>query len=158
MEELRHQSQQVLTGDLQRVETMLVAQAHTLDTIFNRLASQAGLYVGAHVDVVDKYLRLALKAQSQSRTTLETLANIKNPPIVYAKQANISHGHQQVNNGMPAGHPAQAGNTESRPNELLEIPHGERMDAGTQGPARRGNPQVEAVVPIDRPQDRRRKG
>jgi hypothetical protein len=44
-------------------------------------------------------MRLALKAQGQCRATLETLAAIKNPPVVFAKQRNISHGHQQVNNG-----------------------------------------------------------
>lgn len=34
------------------------------------------------------------KAQSQCRATLETLAAIKNPPVIYAKQANISNGPQ----------------------------------------------------------------
>jgi len=42
-----------------------------------------------------------LKAQSQCRATLEALAAIKNPPIVYARQANIAAGPQQVNNGVP---------------------------------------------------------
>ena len=40
-------------------------------------------------------LRIGLKSQSQCRATLETLAQIKNPPIVYAKQANITNGPQQ---------------------------------------------------------------
>jgi hypothetical protein len=45
------------------------------------------------------------KAQNQCRMTLETLSTIKNPPVVYAKQANIAHGPQQVNNGTaPASH------------------------------------------------------
>ncbi len=44
-------------------------------------------------------LRLALKAQSQCRTTLLTLAEIKNPrPIAFVNQANFAHGPQQVNN------------------------------------------------------------
>lgn len=30
---------------------------------------------------------------------METLANIKNPPLVFARRANISNGPQQVNNG-----------------------------------------------------------
>jgi hypothetical protein len=55
----------------------------------------------------DRYLRLALKAQSQSRATVETLATVKNPPVVYAKQANFAAGAQQVNNGIS---PAHAGN------------------------------------------------
>ena len=46
---------------------------------------------------------MALRAQNQCRMTLETIATIKNPSVVFAKQANIAAGHQQVNNG-----PAQA--------------------------------------------------
>jgi hypothetical protein len=47
----------------------------------------------------ESYFKMALKAQNQCRMTLETLSNIKNPPVVYAKQANIANGPQQVNNG-----------------------------------------------------------
>jgi hypothetical protein len=50
-------------------------------------------------------MRMAMRAQNQCRMTLETLATIKNPPVVYAKQANINNGgQQQVNNGVePTG-------------------------------------------------------
>ena len=44
------------------------------------------------------YLRVALKAQAQCRATLETLAEMKQPPTLLARQANIAHGPQQVNN------------------------------------------------------------
>jgi len=44
---------------------------------------------------------LALKAQSQSRASIESLAQIKNPPVVYARQANFANGPQQVNNAVP---------------------------------------------------------
>lgn len=78
-----------------------------------------------------RYLRLALKAQSQRRATLETLATIKNPPVIYAKQANIANGPQQVNNGTM---PAPAGWENSiEPNKLLEQQHEQRLDTGTQG-------------------------
>ena len=46
----------------------------------------------------------------------ETWAAIKNPPIVCAKQANISNGPQQVNNGIPA--PSYAGETFIEPSKL----------------------------------------
>ena len=51
------------------------------------------------MQAAETYVRLALKAQAQCRATLETLATIKNPPVVYARQANIAAGRQQVNNG-----------------------------------------------------------
>ena len=47
-------------------------------------------------------LRLALKAQSQCRATVETLAEIKNPAVIYARQANVTTGPQQENNGVPS--------------------------------------------------------
>jgi hypothetical protein len=64
-----------------------------------------------------------MKAQSQCRATLETLAAIKAGPVVIARQANIAHGPQQVNNGVAANNaqtPARAEQLESAKSELLE--------------------------------------
>jgi len=84
-------------GVLERAEAMLTSQAHTLDAIFNNLARRA---VNAeYMDHLDRYLKLALRAQSQCRATWESLITIKHPPVAgYVKQANIVHGPQQVNN------------------------------------------------------------
>jgi hypothetical protein len=78
-------------------------------------------------------MRLGLKAQSQCRATLETLAQIKNPPVVIARQANIAQGPQQVNNEMmPSGRAcAGAGENEKPQNKLLEAQNAERLDFGT---------------------------
>jgi hypothetical protein len=86
-------------GNMNRPEAMLLTQAHTLDVIFNALAQRAGANIGTHKDAAETYLRMALKAQSQCRTTLEALAEIKAPrSATFIKQANIA-GQQQVNNG-----------------------------------------------------------
>jgi hypothetical protein len=61
------------------------------------------------------FMRVALKAQSQCRATLETLAAIKNPPLVYAKQANVTTGPQQINNGT-----MRTGEKQIQPNKLLK--------------------------------------
>jgi hypothetical protein len=45
-------------------------------------------------------MRLALKAQSQCRATVQTLAEIKHPAVIYARQPNVTSGPQQVNNGV----------------------------------------------------------
>ena len=107
---------------------MLTAQAHTLNAIFNRMAMAARNNFDKPLEAADACMKLALRAQSQCRATLETLAVIRNPPVVYAKQANISHGHQQVNNGPPAPPSAQALALENPPNELLGGTSGQRMD------------------------------
>ena len=54
------------------------------------------------LDIAERLMRLGLKAQSQARATLETLAQIKNPPVVYARQANVASGPQQNNFGVPS--------------------------------------------------------
>ncbi|MCF5087963.1 hypothetical protein GIW59_26585, partial [Pseudomonas gessardii] len=97
VEELMRQTAAINSGDMTRAENMLLAQAHTLDGLFAKLAGQA--LVANHLDKMDNFLRLALKAQNQSRATLQTLAELKAPKqIAFVKQANI--GNQvQVNNG-----------------------------------------------------------
>lgn len=86
--ELREQTEAVKAGNMGRAEEMLLAQAHTLDELFNNLARKAK--VQQYLPQFEAHLKLALKAQNQCRMTLETLSNIKNPPVVYARQANIS--------------------------------------------------------------------
>ena len=83
-------------GDLRDAEALLTAQAVTLNTMFTHLANLA--VKAEYVDQLDRYMRLALKAQGQCRATLEALAEVKNPAVVFARQANIAHGPQQVNN------------------------------------------------------------
>ena len=78
--------------------------------------------------------------------TLETLANIKNPPTVIARQANIAHGPQQVNNGAPS----RAGKSEIPQTELSGdgdelLPDGRASQA-----ASRVDTRVETVGEVDR--------
>ena len=55
-----------------------------------------GAMASDYLDQFEGYLKLALRAQVQSRATIGTLAELKNPPIMgYVKQANIAHGPQQ---------------------------------------------------------------
>lgn len=90
-------------GDMKRTEAMLYGQAHALQAIFMNLARRAASQ--EYLKQWEAYLRMAMKAQNQCRMTLETLATIKNPPVVFAHQANINNGgQQQVNNGEAAVH------------------------------------------------------
>lgn len=54
------------------------------------------------MEAMEPYMRLALNAQGQCRATIDTLAAIKNTPVVFARQANLSNWPQQVNKGAPA--------------------------------------------------------
>ena len=120
---LSQQTADVIGGNMTRPEAMLLSQAHTLDALFNSLVMK-GLGQ-THMPHHESFLRLAYKAQSQCRSTLQTLSDIKNPSVVYAKQANITNGNQQINNGVPAPRTQENKNYS---NELLEHTHGERLD------------------------------
>ena len=59
------------------------------------------------------HFNFALKAQNQFRATLQALIQLKQPnQTAFIKQANIAHGHQQVNNPLE--------NNPIPQNELLE--------------------------------------
>ena len=82
---------------MKRAEAMLYGQAHALQAIFMNLSRRAASQ--EYLKQWEAYLRMAMKAQNQCRMILETLATIKNPPVVFARQANINNGgQQQVNN------------------------------------------------------------
>ena len=48
------------------------------------------------------------------------------PPVVFAKQANISHGHQQVKNGMQQAMPTHVEQTINLHTELFEVNNGSK--------------------------------
>ena len=151
VEALQKRVEKVRAGDITSVEAMLYGQAMSLQTIFTNLARRSALNAGEHMEATDKYMRLALKAQAQCRATLETLAEIKNPrPVAFVKQANISHGHQQVNNGQASA--SGAGNPETLQNGLLEDQrHGSTyLDTGATSTATGGHSQMEAVGAVNR--------
>jgi len=145
-------------GDLKRADAMLTTQAHTLDAIFNTLARRA---INAKcADNFERFLKLALRAQSQCRATLGTLSAIKNPPAVgHVHQANIAHGPQQVINASaaPGDTPcAGAGENQNLKNELLEQIDGERLDTGTTCTPGRTDPAMATVGEVNGAEDRGR--
>lgn len=117
--QLDAQTQKLIGGDLEYLESVLAAQVVTLNTLFHTMIKRSVMNIGQYFDTADRYMKLALRAQSQCTATASKLAEIKRPVI---KQTNIAHGHQQVNN-FPE--------KEIPPNELLEETDGERLDPGT---------------------------
>jgi hypothetical protein len=156
IDSLMEQTTAINDGDLKRGEAMLTAQAHTLDAIFNNLARRA--IKAEYLSQLDTYLKLALRAQSQSRATWEALATIKNPPLVgYTRQANIAHGHQQVNNASPRPKDAsRAGENPSLQNKLLEQKDGERLDFGAAGTPGQADQALATMGEVDGTEDRGR--
>ena len=113
---MQEKSDKVINGDLNELESTLTAQVVSLNAIFSTLARRSANNMGHDLKTVEIYMRLALKAQAQCARAIEVLSALKNPPVIFAKQANIANGHQQVNNG---NQPTRTGKTLNSSNELL---------------------------------------
>jgi hypothetical protein len=154
---IRDAADRVHRGELQDAESLLMAQATSLNTVFTTLMLRAG--TATDVERFERYLRLALKAQSQCRATCEAIAMLKHPPV-FAQHANIAHGNQQINrigrlNARPR---SRARIRESSPIELLEEAYGQRLDYRPEGSASGGHSTVEAVGVFDRAANGGRQG
>ena len=147
-------------GSLATAERLLFAQAATLNVLFAELTRRAALNMGQHLDATETYLRLALKAQAQSRATVQTLAEVKQPrSVAFVRQANIAQ-QQQVNNAAPVLH-ARTEESPKPANEQsrLEAPNEwSTLDTGATAAPARGNPEVETVGAIHRAEDARGQG
>ena len=154
IESLQESTDKTKAGDLSNLEAMLIGQATALQTMFTSLAKRA-----SHQEYLTQYgvyMTLALKAQAQSRATISALVDLKYPKqaATFVKQANMTTGPQQVNNGAFPDKYSQAhahtGDFETVPNKLLEANHGERLDIGAQAKTGRANQRVEAVGAVHR--------
>lgn len=138
LEALEKQTAAVRSGDLSTADAMLSAQANTLDLLFNKLIRASSANSGVYFDAAVGYMKLAMKAQSQCRTTWEAIAKIKNPPIAnYVKQLNAAQ-NQQINNENP-------------PSKLKEKSDDKRLVAGTQGDDVGINSNVATLDTLNRP-------
>lgn len=146
---LRDQAGKVQSGDMSQPEAMLMNQASALQSLFVHMVEKARWQ--EHMPSYEGFMRMALRAQSQSRATLETLSAIKNPPVVYAKQANVTTGPQQINNCADGASRTREIKTEQT--QLLEKTDGERLDGRTKAKTGKGNPEVETLGTLNRAKD-----
>ena len=152
---LQAQAEAIHEGDLRQIESMLLNQAIALQTMFGELASNAAnekTLTGKQV-----LTQLALRAQSGSRASLQTLAEVKNPrQVAIVKQTNFAHT-QQVNNGVPLSSGGKK--SELTPNELFaEESYGStKMDPGATPTAGRIDSAMATLVAVDGGKKRRRK-
>ena len=146
-ETLSNQIEAVNSGDLTDLEGMLAGQAYALNAMFNNLTQKAIRNMGYDMEVADKFLKFGLRAQSQCRATIETISTVKNPPVMgYVRQANITQGPQQINNGTEQGNTSRAGEKQNSKNELLEAKDdGEWLDTGKTSETGENDPELETV-------------
>ena len=110
-------------GDLSDIEAMLTGQAVMLQGMFAEMALRAAEQT--QLKHYQAFFSMAMKAQAQSRSTIQALVELKYPrQVVITKQANISNGHQQVNNGE---FPTQYAHTRT-PVQEIPIEHNELLE------------------------------
>ncbi|WP_155947009.1 hypothetical protein [Pseudacidovorax intermedius] len=155
---LRKLMDECRAGNLEGIEEMLIGQAVALQAVFTSLARRAtNQQYQRHLEA---FLNLSLKAQAQSRATIQALVELKYPrTTVIAKQANVANGPQQVNNGAAVPAPATVVDEAPRvdeknaPTELLKDQShgGTYVDARTAGETARGHPKMAALGAVNGP-------
>ncbi|TAM22311.1 MAG: hypothetical protein EPN46_02480 [Candidimonas sp.] len=154
---LQDRIKDVRGGDMSSIEAMLVGQADALQQVFLSLMRRASAQ--DHLKQYSTYMTVGLKAQAQCRATIQALTELKYPrQVVITKQANISSGHQQVNNGTEQNAaPTSAAKNVIEQNELLEVNNGRQtMDTGSATHPGRENPAMATLGTLDRSQDAER--
>lgn len=83
-------------GDLALASRILAAQAVTLDSMFSELARRLALNMGEYIGAAERYGRLALKAQSNCRATLDALAKLHQPREQTVRHIHVNEGGQAL--------------------------------------------------------------
>ena len=140
------------------MEAMLVGQAYALQNIFASLMRRASSQ--QHLKQYQAHMNLGLKAQAQCRATLQALTELKYPrQVVIAKQANISNGHQQVNNGPHTPAPENViEQTEVLEAQTYDRLEQQRLDTRAPQTAGRIDKELATMGESDRPKNARRQG
>lgn len=141
---LADRARAVSAGDLSDLDLMLLSQAQAMNAMFVHLATLAHRQEGR--ESLQTVTTLALRAAAGSRQAIEAIGELRQPrQVTFAKQANIAHGPQQVNNGM-----ARAAEVTPAPTELLEQ-HEQRMVPAAPGANVGADPHLAPVGAVNRP-------
>lgn len=83
-------------GDMTMASEMLTAQALSLDAMFTELARRSVVNFGDYPLAAERYARLAFKAQSNCRASLEALARLHQPREQTVRHVHVNEGGQAI--------------------------------------------------------------
>jgi hypothetical protein len=89
-------TREVRGHDLAMASNMLTSQALTLDAVFTDMLSRSSLNLGQYPEAAERYLRMALKAQAQSRATIEALTRLHQPREQIVRHVTVHEGGQAI--------------------------------------------------------------
>jgi hypothetical protein len=75
---------------------VLAAQVVTLDAMFAELARRTAMNMGDYINAAERYGRLALKAKSNCRATVEALGKLHQPREQTVRHVHVNEGGQAV--------------------------------------------------------------
>lgn len=92
---------------------MLAAQAITLDAMFAELARRCATNMSDYINASERYGRLAMKAQTACRSTLEVLVKLHQPREQTVRHVHVNEGGQavvadQIHHHREEGHNAKS--------------------------------------------------
>ncbi len=90
------QIEKAASGNLTMASQLLASQAITLDSMFTELGRRAAMNLGEYPQAAERYAKLAFKAQTNCRTTLEALAKMHQPREQTVRHVQVSEGGQAV--------------------------------------------------------------
>lgn len=129
-------------GDLSVQREMLAAQSFALNSIFTEMTRRAALNMGEYIGASETYMRLALKAQAQSRQAIEALDRMAN-----GREQTVRHIHVDNRGGQAVI--ADTVQTGGRDNDKADKqPHALESRSDTAGQPLRSTHTLRKAVPI----------
>ncbi len=83
-------------GDLTMASEMLTAQALSLDSMFTEYARRATMNMGDYPLAMERFAKLAMRAQANCRASLEALAKLHQPREQTVRHVHVNEGGQAV--------------------------------------------------------------
>lgn len=91
-EALKNLTEALNHNDQSGIENALLSQATALQALFVRLTERA--MQTKNDQLSQSFLKLALRAQSQSKSSFEALLDMRRPPAIHAQLANLASTQQ----------------------------------------------------------------
>lgn len=131
-------------GNLSGMKELLASQAISLNSIFVELARRSAINLGQHIEASERYMRLALKAQAQSRATIEAIDRLTN-----GREQTVRHVHVDNRGGQAViAENVRLGGEKNEKGD--KQPHATVIDCGLLDTPLRGENAKRKPMPVER--------
>ena len=93
---IRDEAERARNGDLTLASELLTAQALSLDSMFTEYVRRATMNMGDYPLAMERFAKLAMRAQANCRASLEALAKLHQPREQTVRHVHVNEGGQAV--------------------------------------------------------------